>query len=465
MNKNPWKKLFTMAVSGMVFGLAAALVFLGVTRKEMSGISAQLVELENTLSEEEARLHTLSMKAADTDIGSVPEKLTFTNEEEGEDESAGTVPETAGIVEYTSAVINETETGKVAAVAKSAMPSVVAITTVSVTEIPSYYGFWGFGFGYEDYTSTGSGSGIIVGENENELLIATNQHVINDAQTLSVCFMSDGAENTAGAASDPSQTLDIDGAIPARLKGMDEENDLAVIAVDKADIPESTLQVIRIARLGDSDTLVVGEQVVAIGNALGYGQSVTSGWVSALNRTVSLKESSGNGLIQTDAAINPGNSGGALLNLRGELIGINSAKYASTNVEGTGFAIPVSKAKPILEKLMDRKTRDRVEDAAKAAWLGANTATLSEEAVSMYDLPVGAFVREVYAGGAAQKAGIQEGDIILSADQVRVKSKKELQNLLAYYEAGETIELVVARYEDGRYDQIELMVTLQARYY
>ena len=223
------------------------------------------------------------------------------------------------------------ENGNVAAVAQASMPSVVAITTVSVQEIPSF-----FGYGSRQYKSAASGSGIIVGDNDDELLIATNNHVVEGATTLSVCFIGDdvsSAETETVNAGDNGD-LNVEDAVSAKIKGTDADNDLAVVAVQKADIPEDTLNQIKIAQIGSSDDLVVGQQVVAIGNALGYGQSVTSGWVSALNRTISTEDGTDStGLIQTDAAINPGNSGGALLDMKGQLIGINSAKYADSSVE------------------------------------------------------------------------------------------------------------------------------------
>ena len=245
-----------------------------------------------------------------------------------------------------------TQTGTVAEVAEAAMPAVVAITSVSIQEIPSYFGF-GFGYGTRQYSSEGSGSGIIVGENDDELLIATNNHVVSGATTLSVCFIGNDVVNaeqetqnmstssTSSDSSDSDGELNVEDAVSAKIKGTDEANDLAVVAVNKSDIPADTLSQIKIAQMGSSDSLKVGEQVVAIGNALGYGQSVTSGWVSALNRTIETDDSTGSGLIQTDAAINPGNSGGALLNMQGEVIGINSAPWPDPHPDGYfRFALP-----------------------------------------------------------------------------------------------------------------------------
>ena len=256
--------------------------------------------------------------------------------------------------------------------------------------------------------------------------------------------------------------VDVDNAVSAKIKGTDEENDLAVIAVEKSDIPEATMSKIKIAQLGSSDDLVVGEQVVAIGNALGYGQSVTSGWVSALNRSISTEEGETSGLIQTDAAINPGNSGGALLNMQGEVIGINSAKYADNAVEGMGYAIPISRAQPILEELMSRQTRDKV-DSSDAAYLGVATADLSTEAIQMYDMPEGAFVIRVEKNSAAEKAGIQKGDIIVSFDGQTISGKDEFENKLAYYASDETVDVVVSRADNGEYVQKTIQVTLGSK--
>ena len=356
------------------------------------------------------------------------------------------------------------ESGTVAGVAQATMPSIVAITSVSVQEIPSF-----FGYGTRQYQSAGSGSGIIVGENDSELLIATNNHVVSGATTLTVCF-ADGdvvgaeEETQAMASGDSSgNDVDVDNAVSAKIKGTDEENDLAVIAVEKSDIPEATMSKIKIAQLGSSDDLVVGEQVVAIGNALGYGQSVTSGWVSALNRSISTEEGETSGLIQTDAAINPGNSGGALLNMKGEVIGINAAKYADSQVEGMGYAIPISKAEPILEELMNRQTRDKVEDSSKVGYLGIKAADLTTEAIQMYNMPAGAFLTQVTEGGAADNAGIKKGDIIVKLDGQKVSGKDDLVSKLQYYESGETIEVVIARAESGEYKEQTVEVTLGSK--
>lgn len=357
-------------------------------------------------------------------------------------------------------VLSDSENGTVAAVAQASMPSVVAITTVSVQEIPSF-----FGYSSHQYKSASTGSGIIVGDNDDELLIATNNHVVDGATTLSVCFIGDDVANaeTETVNAGDNGDLNVEDAVSAKIKGTDADNDLAVVAVKKSDIPEDTLNQIKIAQIGSSDDLAVGQQVVAIGNALGYGQSVTSGWISALNRTISTDDGTNStGLIQTDAAINPGNSGGALLNMKGELIGINSAKYADSAVEGMGYAIPISKAKPILEELMNRETREKV-DSSKKGYLGVSLANLTTEAIEMYNMPTGAFVRSVEDDSPAQEAGICKGDIIVKFDGQKVSDGDDLLDKLQYYKSGEKIEAVIARATNGEYEENTIALTLGTR--
>ena len=368
--------------------------------------------------------------------------------------------ETASDDSTADKVLSDSENGTVAAVAQASMPSVVAITTVSVQEIPSF-----FGYSSHQYKSASTGSGIIVGDNDDELLIATNNHVVDGATTLSVCFIGDDVANaeTETVNAGDNGDLNVEDAVSAKIKGTDADNDLAVVAVKKSDIPEDTLNQIKIAQIGSSDDLAVGQQVVAIGNALGYGQSVTSGWISALNRTISTDDGTNStGLIQTDAAINPGNSGGALLNMKGELIGINSAKYADSAVEGMGYAIPISKAKPILEELMNRETREKV-DSSKKGYLGVSLANLTTEAIEMYNMPTGAFVRSVEDDSPAQEAGICKGDIIVKFDGQKVSDGDDLLDKLQYYKSGERIEAVIARATNGEYEENTIELTLGTR--
>ena len=332
--------------------------------------------------------------------------------------------------------------GTVAEVAKNAMPSVVTISTMSVEEMRSFFG------GTQQYEVEGAGTGVIVGENDTELLIATNNHVVEGATSLSVGFIDE--ESAAG-----------------EVKGTDVNNDLAVVSVKLSDIPEDTMNQIKIATVGDSDDLQLGDQVVAIGNALGYGQSVTSGYVSALDRDLTLTDQSGTtinstGLIQTDAAINEGNSGGALLNMKGELIGINEAKSSSTStgaaVDNIGFAIPIDKAEESLQQLMNLKTREKV-DASQASYLGIRGEDVSAEASELYGIPTGAVITEIVENGPADQAGVKKGDILTELDGRSISSMAQLQDVLQYYAAGETVDLVVQRSDNGEYQAQTMSIT------
>ena len=334
-------------------------------------------------------------------------------------------------------------------IAEMSMPSVVSITNKGVQEIRSWFGT------FQQETS-GSGSGIIIGENETELLIVTNYHVVSDSKELSVYFSFDEDTVLEG---------EKENVVSAKIKGYDSKKDLAVISVQLSDIPNETKGKISIATLGDSSKLKVGEQVVAIGNALGYGQSVTTGIVSALDREVKLTSNNGevisNLLIQTDAAINPGNSGGALLNMRGEVIGINSAKLAAQEVEGMGYAIPITAVESIIGDLMNKESRDKV-DKEKSGYLGVNIISVTAEAAKMYELPVGVYVKSVVEGSTAEKAGIKVGDVIIKIDGSSVASAEELIEALTYYEAGETVELVIKSRESG-YEEQSIEVVLGSR--
>lgn len=323
----------------------------------------------------------------------------------------------------------------VAQVAKSCMPSVVSITNASVKTVQDFFG------GVQQYPSESSGSGIIVGQNDSEILVATNNHVVADADTITVAF-------------------DDDAVYEAQVKGTDSDNDLAVVAVKISDMSEDTLKSIKVVSIGNSDELEIGEQVVAIGNALGYGQSVTSGWISAVDREVTDEDGKTTGkLIQTDAAINPGNSGGALLNMQGELIGINSAKAAATEVEGMGYAIPVSVAQPILDELMNRETRYKT-DEEHAGYIGVICLNVDSTSAQTYGIPLGAFVDSVEEGGPAQTAGIQKGDVIVKFDGMTVSGSSDLVGKLEYYQAGETVDVVISRAQNGEYQEQTVSVTL-----
>lgn len=328
----------------------------------------------------------------------------------------------------------------VSQVVEEAMPAVVAVASTAVYQTPDFGFGWFFGGGSQSYEVPSSGSGIIIGENDTELLIVTNNHVVQDTVSLKITFVDDTA-------------------VDAAVKGTDPDTDLAVISVPMDQIPQETKEKIAVARLGDSDGLKVGQGVIAIGNALGYGQSVTVGYVSALNREIKTSDGNTRVLLQTDAAINPGNSGGALLNMKGEVIGINAAKYSSTEVEGIGYAIPVSSVQDILDELMNRKTRSEVAEE-KQGYLGIQGTTVDEDAAAAFGMPKGVYVYKILKDGAAADSQLREKDIITKLDGMTLKSMQELQKLLKGYEAGETIELLVQRQEDGQYKEIQIPVTL-----
>lgn len=339
----------------------------------------------------------------------------------------------------------------------SAMPSIVAITNKSVQEVQDYFSQFGFGGQGQPQTqeTESQGSGIIIGKNDSELLMVTNNHVVEGADTLSVCFID-------------NQVYE------ANVKGTDAENDLAVIAVPLDSISDDTMSQIAVASIGDSDSLKVGEQVVAIGNALGYGQSVTTGIVSAVNRTLSSDssdtqdsnsssdDSSSATYIQTDAAINPGNSGGALLNMNGEVIGINSAKLASTEVEGMGYAIPISRVSDIIDNLMNQTTRTKV-DSDKQGTIGIKGINVTSDVQEKYGLPEGIYVSEVTSGSAADKAGITSGSVITKFDGKSVTDIESLQDLLQYYKAGETVELTLQVPDGDSYKEKTVSITLGSK--
>ena len=285
---------------------------------------------------------------------------------------------------------------------------------------------------------------IIVGENDTELLIVTNNHVIEDSKEIKATFI-DGT------------------SIDAAVKGTDSAADLAVIAVPLDQIPDDTKSRIKPAVLGDSESLKMGQGVIAIGNALGYGQTTTVGYVSAVNRTIQVDESGATkNVIQTDAAINPGNSGGALVNMNGEVIGINEAKTSATSVEGVGYAIPISEAQDIIKDLMNQKTRIAV-DAEKQGYLGIQGTDVSEQDAALYGMPVGVFVYKVVEDGAASQSDLQEKDIITKIDNQSIRSMEELKNMLTYYESGTTVTMTIMRLENGQYAEKQVEIVLGSK--
>ena len=321
----------------------------------------------------------------------------------------------------------------IAAIAEQTMPSVVSITNKSVQEMRL--------FGQSQaYESESRGTGIIIGQTDTELLLVTNNHVINGAEEISVGF--------------------VDGEMAeAKVKGTDSNKDLAVLSVKMEELTEDTKEQIQVIELGKSSELQVGEQVVAIGNALGYGQSVTTGIVSALNREVTI-ENNTNTLIQTDAAINPGNSGGALLNMSGQLIGINSAKYSDTNVEGMGYAIPVDDVVDIIEGLMNRTIREEKVSEGERGFLGITGQDVSSDVADAYDMPKGVYITSVEEGSGAATAGLKKGDIITRFDGSSVASMAELKEQLSYYKKGEQVKFTVSQALEGEYQEQTVTVTL-----
>lgn len=327
----------------------------------------------------------------------------------------------------------------VSAIVENAMPSIVAINNTMLYES----GGWPWGPS-QTYEVPSSGSGIIVGQNEEELLIVTNNHVVEDANNLSVVFID----------STP---------VDAAIKGTDADSDLAVIAVPLKDIPADTLSQITVATLGNSDDLKMGQSVIAIGNALGHGQSVTVGWISALDREVTTEGTVTRNLLQTDAAINPGNSGGALLNMKGEVVGINAAKYSSTEVEGIGYAIPISKAQDIINSLMTKRTRNNAVEEGKEGYLGIQGITVDDSMARQLGMPSGVFVSGIIEDGAASRTDLREKDIITKFDDQTVRTMAALQDLLKYYREGETVTMTVQSLENGQYVERTIEITLGGR--
>jgi len=399
-----FKRVVGISAAALLFGTVAGGTMFGV-----NNLATNLIQTEEETvahSKKASEVSTVELKEASTAVTTA-------------NSSSPTVADVSPIVE-------------------SAMPSVVAIKGTTSVEAYSWFG--------EDqsYDAASSGSGIIIGKNDTELLIVTNNHVVEDTKDLSVVFI-DNEE------------------VKAAIKGRDSDNDIAIIAVKLADIKPETIEKIAVAQMGDSDELKVGQGVVAIGNALGYGQSVTVGYVSAVDREVTTKDSSIKNLLQTDAAINPGNSGGALLNMSGEVIGINTAKYASTEVEGMGYAIPISKVKDIIADLSSKETRSDKVDEAKQGYLGIQGKNIGEEVAEAYDMPRGVYVYKIVENSSAANSDLREKDIITKIDAQSVKSMEDLKDILSYYKSGEKIKLTVQRLNDSTYEEKEIEITLSDR--
>lgn len=387
-----WKKGVAVVASAAVFGGVAGGAFYGIAGNQIKKLDA----LTNTTTE-----------VASTTSAATTQSLSLTS---------------------TASVGNGMD---VSTIAENVMPSVVAINISAIVEQQGMFGYT------QQYEAEGSGSGIIIGENDSELLMVTNNHVVSDATTVNVTF-ADGE------------------SYEAQVKSTDSDTDLAIVVVKLSDIKESTMNQIKIATIGDSDSLKVGEQVVAIGNALGYGQSVTTGIVSAKDRTNSTNTTP---LIQTDAAINPGNSGGALLNMKGEVIGINSSKYSDTTVEGMGYAIPITAVQDRLDDLMNRQTREKVDESEKG-YLGISCATVSSDVSEAYGIPEGVLVTDVASKGAAEKAGIKANYVITKIDGQSISSAEELTEKLNYYAVGETVPITYEYLKDDAYVEKTVDVTL-----
>lgn len=387
-----WKKGVAVVASAAVFGGVAGGAFYGIAGNQIKKLDA----LTNTTTE-----------VASTTSAATTQSLSLTS---------------------TASVGNGMD---VSTIAENVMPSVVAINISAIVEQQGMFGYT------QQYEAEGSGSGIIIGENDSELLMVTNNHVVSDATTVNVTF-ADGE------------------SYEAQVKSTDSDTDLAIVVVKLSDIKESTMNQIKIATIGDSDSLKVGEQVVAIGNALGYGQSVTTGIVSAKDRTNSTNTTP---LIQTDAAINPGNSGGALLNMKGEVIGINSSKYSDTTVEGMGYAIPITAVQDRLDDLMNRQTREKVDEREKG-YLGISCATVSSDVSEAYGIPEGVLVTDVASKSAAEKAGIKANYVITKIDGQSISSAEELTEKLNYYAVGETVPITYEYLKDDAYVEKTVDVTL-----
>ena len=387
-----WKKGVAVVASAAVFGGVAGGAFYGIAGNQIKKLDA----LTNTTTE-----------VASTTSAATTQSLSLTS---------------------TASVGNGMD---VSTIAENVMPSVVAINISAIVEQQGMFGYT------QQYEAEGSGSGIIIGENDSELLMVTNNHVVSDATTVNVTF-ADGE------------------SYEAQVKSTDSDTDLAIVVVKLSDIKESTMNQIKIATIGDSDSLKVGEQVVAIGNALGYGQSVTAGIVSAKDRTNSTNTTP---LIQTDAAINPGNSGGALLNMKGEVIGINSSKYSDTTVEGMGYAIPITAVQDRLDDLMNRQTREKVDESEKG-YLGISCATVSSDVSEAYGIPEGVLVTDVASKSAAEKAGIKANYVITKIDGQSISSAEELTEKLNYYAVGETVPITYEYLKDDAYVEKTVDVTL-----
>lgn len=412
---------------------------LQIAGREDTAALAETEEIPDTEAATETEELTEAPETETAPETEVPETETASETEketEAETEQKGTF-DPIGAVDTDDISIVTTD---VSQVVENCMASIVSITNTSVEEIDTFY------YGTQEFEAEGAGTGIIIAQNDEELLVATNSHVVADTVELTVGFTVD--------AEDPEDLI-----VPAKIKGMDKSYELAVVAVQLSDIPEDVRAQLKIATLGSSDDLKVGQAAIAIGNALGYGQSVTSGIISALNREITI-DSFTNEVILTDAAINFGNSGGALLNAKGQVIGINVAKEAGTGTDSMGYSIPIDTAIPVLEKLINKETRDQMSDVERG-YMGATVVNVTDDAKELYDMPQGAFVYEVAEDSAAEEAGIKKGDVITKFDGESVTNSDDLIDKMRYYGVGETVTVEIQTANNGTYEAREVEVTLK----
>ena len=418
-----------LAIGGTFLGLAKVTGLYDMC----TSVIASVKESVNGEAPKEKKFEFSFGKNDKDDKGEINDKAEIAEPEEKETEAYKETPKTTDGKE-----IVEVGDHDVSGIVEMCMPSVVAITSTQEYETYSWYG-WGKS---QTYEAQASGSGIIIGEDDDEYMIATNNHVVEDAKSLVITFIDDTTAN-------------------AVVKGRDASKDVAVVAVKKADLENGTADNIRIATIGDSDELKIGQGVVVIGNALGYGQSVTVGYVSALHKSITIEETDYEDLIQTDAAINPGNSGGAMLNMKGELIGINSAKLASSKIEGIGYAIPITAVYDILNDFSNQEARDVVE-SNEQGYLGIQGQTIDSQIAAQYDMPTGVYVYKIVEGVPAEDSELCEKDIITKLNSNTVENMEDLREILTYYKGGETIKLTVQRLEDGEY--VEKTVEVELAY-
>lgn len=400
--KTGWgKRIAVLLLSGVLLGGSAAGAYLGVMYMADKYGQKESVLLSEVLEEKEKEPEINKVESVSTTMGNV------------------------GVVYDVSGVVN------------NVMPAMVSIVNNYTQTINGFFG--------QSYTQEGasSGSGIIIGQNDTELLIATNYHVVSGSDSIQITFIDSTTAN-------------------AYIKGTDAKMDLAVVSVSLDTLTTETKSAIAVASLGDSDELKLGEPVIAIGNALGYGQSVTTGVVSAIDREITTEDGTTGSFIQTDAAINPGNSGGALLNLAGQVIGINSNKIGGSTIEGMGYAIPISAAEPIISDLSSQTTKIKVDEAERG-YLGVSIQEVTASISQMYGMPQGVFIAEVSKGSAAEKAGMQVRDIIVQFDSFQISSYSDLQEAMQYYPAGSTVQIEVMRANGKEYESVTLELTLGAK--